>query len=225
MSLLAMSFAFGLAVFGTALAVGLRAYLVASATEQRDILDRMTLESAAHETLGRLAAGQSHSIKPTSLAEIGLNQRRVAVEMSLPEGKLDLQGDPEPVLRATLQQRGLTTAREDKPAPSSFASLAAMSRGWSLSASEEDCLRRLVTVGRTPEAFRPEAASGAREGLTRSVAAGDQVDVRVSLAARSGVKVIWVRARFTGATERPWQVHDYRRLQVRASPTPCTPVE
>ncbi len=216
-----MSFAFGLAVFGTALAVSLRAYLVASATEQRDILDRITLESAAHEVLGRLAAGQTHSIKPTNLAEIELNQRRVATELSLPEGKYDLQGDPDSVVLEALQQLGLAAAGERKPAPSSFETLGTMSRGWRLSASEEDCLRRFATVGRAPEAFRAEAAPGGGEGLMRSIAAGDQVDVRVSLPAQSRVSVLWVRARFTGAVDRPWRVHEYRRLTLATAQASC----
>ena len=216
-----MSFAFGLAVFGTALAVTLRAYLVAGAAEQRDILDRITLESAANDALGRLAAGQSHSIKPTNLAEIGLNDRRVAVELSLPEGKYDLQSDPYPLVLEALQRQGLTAAGQRKPATPSFETVEAMSRGWRLSASEEDCLRRFVTVGRAPEAFRPEAASGDGEGLMRSIAAGDQVDVRVSLAAQSGVNVLWIRARFTGAAERPWRVHDYRILRLGSSAGAC----
>lgn len=223
-SLLAMSFAFGLAVFGTAMAVGLRAYLVASTAEQRDLLDRITLESAANDLLGRLAAGEVHSIRPSRPAEFELNQRRLAIELSLPEGKRDLLGDPDRTVLEALQKRGMTAAREDRPDPSSFETVEAMSRGWRLSANEEDCLRRLVTVGRAPEAFRPEAASGDGEGLTRSITAGDQVDVRASLATQSGVKVLWVRARFTGAAERPWRVHDYRRLQVGSSPAPCTPV-
>lgn len=222
-SLLAMSFAFGLAVFGTALAVGLRAYLVASAAEQRDILDRITLESGANDVLGRLSAGEVHSIRPIRMAEIGLNQRRVAVELSLPEGKLDLQGDPDQVVLEALQRRGLKIAREDKPAPSSFETVEAMSRGWRLSAGEEDCLRRLVTVGRAPEVFRLEAAPGDGEGLTRSITAGDQVDVRASLTAPSGVKVLWIRARFTGAADRPWRVHDYRRLKLESTQASCEP--
>lgn len=218
-----MSFAFGLAVFGTALAVALRAYLVASSAEQRDILDRITLESAANEVLGRLAVGQSHSIKPSSLAPIERNQRWVAVELSLPEGKHDLQGDPDRVVLEALQRRGLTTDREDKAAPTSFETLEAMSRGWRLSAGEEDCLRRLVTVGRAPEAFRLEAAPGEGEGLTRSITAGDQVDVRASLTVPSGVKVLWIRARFTGAADRPWRVHDYRRLKLESTQASCEP--
>lgn len=216
-----MSFAFGLAVFGTALAVALRAYLVAGAAEQRDILDRITLESAANDVLGRLSAGEVHSIKPTSLAEIGLNRRRVAVELSLPEGKYDLQGDPYALVLKALQRHGLAAAGERKLATPSFETVGALSRRWRLSASEEDCLRRIVTMGRAPEEFRAEAAPGDGEGSMRSIAAGDQVDVRVSLPAQSGVSVLWVRARFTGVVDRPWRVHDYRRLMLGTEQAPC----
>ncbi len=221
MSLLAMSFAFGLAVFGTALSVALRAYLVASAAEQRDILDRITLESSANDVLGRFAAGEVHSIKPTNPADVRLNQRRVAVELSLPEGKLDLRGDPDLLVRSALQRGGLAKTGKEVPAPARFETVEALSRSWRLSAGEEDCLRRLVTLGRAPEAFRTEAASGDGKGLMRSIAAGDQVDVRVSLSARSGVSVLWLRARFTGAISRPWRVHDYRRLKLGMAQASC----
>lgn len=224
-SLLAMSFAFGLAVFGSALAVGLRAYLVASASEQRDVLDQITLESTVNDVLGRLAAGEVHSIKPSRPSYIELNQRRVAIELSLPEGKHDLQGDPDRTVLAALQRYGVAELNERRTAPSSFETLLDMSRTWRLSAGQEDCLRRVVTVGRAPEEFRPAAAPGDGEGLTRTVTAGDQVDVRVSLSAPRVTSVLWVRARFTGAAEGPWRVHDYRRLSLGPSSPTCGPVD
>lgn len=216
-----MSFAFGLAVFGTALAVALRAYLVASATEQRDILDRITLESIANDGLGRLAAGEVHSIKPIHQAGIELNQRRVAVELSLPEGKHDLQGDPDRVVLDALEGYGRAVDDKDRPAPSGFDSLEGLSRAWRLSAGEEDCLRRLATVGRAPEVYRPEAAPGGGEGLTRSAMAGDQVDLRTSVVTSTGSRVLWIRARFTGTADHPWRVHDYRRLTLSTTPAAC----
>ena len=216
-----MSFAFGLAVFGSALAVGLRAYLVASATQQRDILDRITLESAVNETLGRLAAGEIHSIKPTPLDSLDLNQRRGAIDLSLPEGKRDLKGDPDVALLEILQQHGLTGPDREPPQPSRFASLEGLSRAWRLSAGQEDCLRRVVTLGRAPEEFRPTAAPGDGEDLTRTITAGDQVDVRASLTASPATRVLWVRVRFTGAPDRPWRVHDYRRLTLETTSVPC----
>ena len=220
-SLLAMSFAFGLAVFGTALAVALRAYLAASAAEQRDILDQITLESAAHDVLGRLAAGEVHSIKPIQQAGMELNQRRVTVELSLPEGKQDLQGDPDRVVLDALNGYGREVAGKGRPAPSSFETLEGMSAAWRLSAKEEDCLRRVATVGRAPEVYRPEAAPGGGEGLTRSVTAGDQVDIRASQVTSTGSRVLWIRARFTGAANRPWRIHDYRRLTLGTTQPAC----
>lgn len=222
-SLLAMSFAFGLAVFGGALAVGLRAYLVAAATQQREILDRITLESAAHEVLGRLSAGQVHSIRPSRLDDIALNSRQVSIDLSLPEGKYDLGTDPDSTVLGSLRDHGLGLAVGQKPVPSSFQSLEAMSRGWRMSAAEEDCLRQLITVGRAPEEFRPEAAPGKGDALTRSIASGDQVDIRTSLEDRSGRRVLWMRARFSGYATRPWQVHDFRRLTLTSPAASCTP--
>lgn len=220
-SLLAMSFAFGLAVFGSALAVGLRAYLVASASEQRDILDRITLESAAHEMLGRLAAGEVHSIRPMQRDELGLNQRRVAIGLSLPEGKRDLKGDPDSEVLEVLQQHGLVSPNRAQPAPSVFETLESMSRAWRLSADKEDCLRQVATVGRAPEEFRPAAAAATEDDLdvTRTISAGDQVDLRVSLTASGVTRTLWIRARFTGATDSPWRFHDYRRLTLKTTST------
>lgn len=211
-SLLAMSFAFGLAVFGSAMAVALRAYLVAAAGEQREMLDRITLESAANDVLGRLAAGQSHSIKPSRLAEVELNQRQISVELSLPEGKHDLGGDPDQVVGRALLDQDLSVSAALAGPLSTFDSLADLSRVLRLSATQEDCLRRVVTVGRAPEEYRPEAAAGGGEGLSRSAAVGDQVDLRVSLGRGAGQRVLWTRARFSGGPAG-WALHDYRRLQ------------
>jgi len=216
-----MSFAFGLALFGGALSVGLRAYLVAAATQQRDIVDRITLESAAHEVFGRLSAGEVHPVRPSRLDDITLNARQVAVELSLPEGKYDLADDPDPLVLGVLRDHGLGAGSASRAAPSSFASLETMSRGWHLAAAEEDCLRRLMTVGRAPEELRPEAMPGDGESLARSIASGDQVDIRTSLQGRSGRRVLWMRARFSGNSMRPWQVHDFRLLAITSPATDC----
>lgn len=219
-SLLAMSFAFGLAVLGTALAVGLRSYLVAAAAQHREILDRITLESAAHEILGRLAAGESHSIKPSKRADIEMNQRRVSVELSLPEGKYDLkaEADREPMIAALGRQAVAGPAQS--ASLSFYSSIAELSNAWRLTAPREDCLRRVVTVGRAPEAFDPEAAPGGGDELIRIAVAGDQVDVRASLSGASQ-RVLWTRARFTGSAYEPWRLHDYRSLKFSAAEAPC----
>jgi hypothetical protein len=215
-----MSFAFGLAVLGTALAVGLRSYLVASAAQQREILDRITVESATHEVLGRLAAGQRHSIKPSKLADIELNQRRVSIELSLPEGKYDLkaEGDREPMIAALGRQAVAGPAQS--ASLSFYSSIAELSHAWRLTAPKEDCLRRVVTVGRAPEAFDPEAAPGGGDELVRTAVAGDQVDLRASLSGASQ-RVLWTRARFTGSAHETWRLHDYRSLRFGAAEALC----
>lgn len=215
-SLLAVSFAFGLAVFGSALAAGLGAYLSTAAREQRDVLDRITLESAANAALGQLAAGQSQSVRPTRLADVDLNRRQVSVEVSLPEGKYDLRDDTADDVIAAMQGRGFVLSSNHK-ALSAFDSLEAASRAWRLSADQEDCMRRGITLGRAPEAFYPEAASGKGEDQLRTVVAGDQVDVRVALERAGRGRVLWLRARFNGGASA-WSLHDYRRLQVEK---PC----
>lgn len=220
--MLAMSFAFGLAVFGTALAVGLRSYLVAAATEQREILDRITLESATHDVLGRLSAGETHAIRPSRLADVQLNGRSVGVGLSLPEGKHDPGIDSDATVLEALRNRGLLEEAGRNSGPSSFDNLEAMSRGWQLSAVREDCLRAWITFGRSPEEFRSEAAPGEGTGLTRTISSGDQVDVRAALDSGSGQRVLWMRVRFSGSAIRPWQVHDFRRLFIPANAHSCS---
>jgi len=216
-----MSFAFGLAVLGSALAVTLRAHLAASASEQRDIIDRITLESAVNGTLGRLAAGEVQPIQPTALDDVLLNGRRIAVELSLPEGKRDLGADPDASVLEILERHGLARPAGGQLAPSSFGSITEFSRAWRFSSSQEDCLRRVATVGRAPERFKPEARPGDEGHLVRTITPGDQVDLRVSYTTQSSTRVLWVRARFTGARDFAWRFHDYKPLTLGSAPHLC----
>jgi hypothetical protein len=98
-----MSFAFGLAVFGTALAVGMRAYLAAAVLEEQTIRNRMALESAAAAVLGELASGQS--TQTTGPRTIG--NRSIFLTLSRPGTKLDLAGDEPAALLEALIRQGL----------------------------------------------------------------------------------------------------------------------
>lgn len=211
-SLLAMSFAFGLAVFGTALAVGLRAHLSAAVSEERAIRSRIALESAAAAVLGELASG-----RPTpATVQRTIDGQTITLELSRPGAKLDLVGDGEAILLGTLARQGL----EGVPATSwrGARNLTEMSSRLGLSAAGEDCLRRRFTYGRAP-ALMDDARSP--DPFPVQAGAGEQADIRASLSGARGDDVLWLRARFTGG-ETGWKVHDYRRLRGAATCEPST---
>jgi len=208
-----MSFAFGLAILGGAVAVGVRAYIGATATEQREVMTRIALESAAADLLGRYSAGEAQPLRPTTLPMFEINGRSVSVEASLPEGKRDLNGDAPRPVQAALAPFG----PQDGAAPATIraSSLVELSRRMRLSADREDCLRRVITAGRAPEEFRPEASAstGAQEEVVRVAATGDQTDLRVAVDGPAGRTVLWTRARFSGQAGGGWALHDYRVLR------------
>lgn len=201
-----MSFAFGLAVLGGALSVGLRSYLTTATRQERDIRATIALESAAADVLGRLAAGgQGASPNPKS------GPVEVTLELSRPNAKVDLAADAGSLVRQTLDSDGLIDA--GAPLPALDGGLAKASRVLGLNARQEDCLRRHATFGRAPAARVEGPAAGLPVG---PAIAGDQIDVRASLKDGDRDEVLWLRVRFTGR-ETGWLVHDYRRLSGTAT--------
>lgn len=203
-SLLAMSFAFGLAILGTTLVAGLGAYLSAASREERSVRDRIALESAAAEVLGQLAAGAQ--VEPYVQKQI--DGRTVSVEVSSVVAKRDLRSDPTENLKAALGAAGMPGVAalrlED------VSDLAAASRQGGLDGPHEDCLRRGFTFGRAPAPFDPAP----QEDMVAPPQAGGQLDLRAGLRTSRGEEVLWIRARFTGR-ENGWLLHDYRRLRGR----------
>lgn len=216
-ALLAVSFAFALVTLGTALAVSLRGYLAAAGRTERAILDRISMESAAAAHLGKVAAGEAVAVRPLSQAEILLNGRRIALETSLPDGKRDPSTDTSAEISEAFAQAGLTTP----VGPLKSTSLAALSESEKLSSSQEDCLRRWVTFGRSPAPYEPGARQGSTEDEVQGLSAGDQLDLRLSLRGRQGVSVLWLRVRMVGGNEG-WVLHDYRPLARRNLLVECT---
>lgn len=202
-------------MLGGALAVGVQNYLKVAGLEQRRVLDRISLESAAVKVLGEIAAGEPHPLQPTRLPDVEINGRPITVSISLPEGKHEPSVDDPATIRDILHRAGVAESRSQSIATSLVEFLA--SRG--VSAAQEDCLRRELTYGRAPEEFRSDSA-GAQEAEAasrpnvRTVSAGDQVDLRLARALPDGEQVLWVRARF-GGEGRPWSLHDYRMLKIR----------
>ncbi len=213
-SLLAMSFAFGLAIFGTALAVALRAYLAATGAEEQTIRTRIALESASAAVLGEMVAGQPSA--PIGLRQIGT--RSLTVTLSRPDAKLDFEGDGSTALSEALARQGLAAAGDGSWRGAR--NLAEVSARLGLSAAEEDCLRRAFTFGRSPAPLSPEAGSA---DPPLRLGAGDQLDLRASVSgARVRDEVLWLRVRFTGG-ETGWKVHDYRRLRGQVACRSRTP--
>lgn len=202
-SLLAMSFAFGLAVFGTALAVGLRAYVLAAVSEEQTIRTRIALESAAAAVLGEMASGRS---SPPVIQRL-VGARSIALELSRPGAKFDFVGDGETVLVDALALQGVGAARETSWRDAR--TLTELSSRLGLDAAGEDCLRRQFTYGRAPALIDGGATP---EPLRLQAGAGEQLDIRASLSGARGDEVLWLRARFTGGGTG-WKVHDYRRLR------------
>ncbi|MFN4040031.1 MAG: hypothetical protein ACK4I0_00005 [Brevundimonas sp.] len=211
MSLLATASAFGLAALGTGLGAALTHYIRSSIDRERGIVDRISLESAVALAAGRLAAGAEHRLAPHDVEPVVLNGRSVALWMSLPEGKHDLVMDEEAelaeVLEASDLPRSLTVTAQNETGTG----LARLSASSKLTAAQEDQLRRRFTVGRAPEPLAPEAMQPDGDDV-RTIAPGDQIDLRAELASQRFQSVLWVRLRFGG--ERVWRTHDYRQLRV-----------
>ncbi|WP_162938766.1 hypothetical protein [Brevundimonas naejangsanensis] len=210
MTLLAVSFAFGLATLGAALAVSARSYLVSAASRERAILDRISLESVAAQTLADIAIKRERPSQALQLEPVLINGRLIMVEASIPEIKVDLAMDDDEVIRSAM---GGT--KDHGEVFKGISGMAAWASAAGLSTVEEDCIRRVATFGRAPETFAaslrlPEAPLNVR--LER----GDQVDVRAILKKGRADQVLWVRARFDNP-QVAWRVHDYRKLDGKLS--------
>lgn len=219
-SILAISFALGLALLGSAIAVGLSHYLGAAVGRERAILDRITLESAAAAELGRLSRGVPHPAAPHE-REMALNGRSVTVALSMPAGKHDLAGDARAVLAARLDEARLPNGLAERPATGADG-LALRASRLGLAPAEEDRMRRLFTLGRAPGLLDPLAGEGADMEVERILGAGDQVDVRVAFRALGGEHVLWLRARHLGEESGAWALHDHRRLRITHGGSPAS---
>ena len=207
-TLLAVTFAFGLATLGTALAVSTRSYLASATSRERAILDRISLESAAAQALSDVAVKGERPLRAVQLQPVRFNGREVAAELSVPERKIDLVMDDEEAIKQAIPAppSGIPVVGAGAPL-----GLAIWMKAAGFSASAEDCLRRRVTFGRAPEAL-DETLGGGGEHDAAQLVIGDQVDLRLNLDSGGSRPVLWVRARFAGGAGRPWRIHDYRRL-------------
>lgn len=176
----------------------------------------MAVESAIADHLGQVAAGRPYRLTATRM-QTTIGARPLNLEFSSPLAKVDPAMDSAAAVREALQSAGLTSPSEIGPLGGT-GTLAGLSKRLGLDAASEDCLRRVVTYGRAPAA-RTDVSIRDAAG-SRSVRPGDQLDVRASVAAPIGERVLWTRVRFTGDAKGRWLVHDYRLLST-SSPAPC----
>ena len=210
-----MAFAVGLGIFGGALTTGLRAYLTTAAAEQRDILDRIALESAVNATLGQMVSDRESSVALVS--EQSVNLRVVKVEVASPAFKYDLNGDDEEELMEALGP--IAQSGKGRDTTYGIRTLDQLVRIWRLSTKEEDCARQRVTAGRAPAPRLAEDVSS--EELIAVAGAGDQLDLRASITSDGGERVMWIRARLTGQPAQPWRSQDYRVMTLRNDAWVC----
>lgn len=204
-TLLAVTFAFGLATLGTALAVSVRSYVTSATLRERAIVDRISLESAAAQTLAQIATHGERPLSAEHWPTVKFNGREVGVEVSTPDTKIDLGMDKEGLTRQVVQALAL-----DRNASNEAKSLVAWVRDAGVSSEQEDCLRRKATYGRAPEVLRVLSAG---ETSSTVIAAGDQADLRLSIKRPLDTSILWVRARFT-EMQGEWALHDYRNLKL-----------
>jgi hypothetical protein len=226
----AIATVFAVMTVAAAVVLGTASYRLTTGRVQRELVDRVSLESAIAATADDLINGAPQPLAAHDGQPLVINGRTVEVRISAPEGKFDLNGDSRRELADGLAVFGLQARLRDRllaalpPPPAegrpaaSVDSLASVFEAAAINGAEEDCLRRWVTVGRWPEGRADEAMGpAADEAPTREIRAGDQVDLRASIAGPRGrIRVLWARLRFTGAPDRPWLAHDWRFLTIRA---------
>lgn len=232
---LAMATVFAVATVAAGVVVAAGQYRKAAARSERDLLDRVTLESAVAAQADALLVGPAQPLAAHQGLLFALNGRTVSVEVSAPQGKFDLNGDGADSIDQGLAVNGLpaalrdrlvraATARDAAGQASSIRSLRDVAAALSLSQTEEDCARRWVTVGRWPGPMDDAGIGRAAEGAAvRTIGPGDQADLRAETAGRGGRRVLWARLRFTGELERPWRAHDWRFLQPAAAGAAACP--
>ena len=92
-TLLAITFAFGLATLGATIAVSARSYLVSATAREHVILDRISLESVAMLGLADIAQRGERPLQPVRSPAVSINGRSIVTDISIPETKIDLKMD------------------------------------------------------------------------------------------------------------------------------------
>jgi hypothetical protein len=231
---------FALAALSGAVVVSVTALARNAQAAEQALLLRISLESAVETAAD---AWRRTGSVPTAPAVV--NGRSIAVAATNPLDKLDLNEDPAELIVAAAQSAGL-----DAPARAHleralegraedevrFSAYAEFVTATGLNSGDEDCLRRVTTLGRWPAPLSAETTERLQAGAEaatsppadRASAAdgkppaapprpGDQLELRAEAAAlRGGAAVLWTRLRYTGEKSVPWAAHEWRFLQLAA---------
>lgn len=223
---LAMVTVFAVATVASGVVIAAGQYRKAAARAERELLERVTLESGVAAQADALLIGPPSPLAAHSGLTFAINGQTVTVEVSAPQGKYDLNGDSaesigqglsvygfEPGLRDRLT--GAVAAGQAAGGAARFESLRDLAAALDLSQTQEDCVRRWLTVGRWPGPMDDTGVGKAgKDAATRRLSPGDQVDLRAVVEQRGGGRrVLWARLRYTGDAGEPWKVHGWRFLQ------------
>ncbi|HWF77298.1 MAG TPA: hypothetical protein VN694_08990 [Caulobacteraceae bacterium] len=225
---LTMALAFSLMAMATAI-VGMvlvsdkQAKAAASET-----LTRASLESAVEAALFDVEQNGEPQTPEWDGPEQTLNGQTVTVVVADTRYKPDINsskpGEVGPVLAdPALKNRALaalTPPSPDNPrAP--YTRFIEFTQAIAARPTEEDCLRRRLTIGRNvPMTPAPPAQAFAPPRQPLEV--GAVIDVRAEMRDWEGrLEVLWRRARYTGQPARPWLTHDWRIIRLGRTEPDC----
>jgi hypothetical protein len=229
-----MTTVFAVATVASGVVVAAGQYRKAAARSERELLERVTLDSAVTAQADALLVGPPTPLAAHPGLTFAINGKTVTVEVSAPQGKYDLNGDTaqaigqglsvygfEPVLRDRII--GVVAAGQAAGGAARFESLRDLAAALDLSQTQEDCIRRWLTVGRWPGAMDNTGVGKAgRDAPMRRFSPGDQADLRAVVEQRGGGRrVLWARLRYTGDAIDPWKAHDWRLLQPGGDAATC----
>lgn len=203
----------------------------ASAT---DLATRVALESATEQALFDV----EHDGEPISaewMAQESYDGLDVTVTLAPTRYKPDINKTDAAVVAAAIADKdlshritlALTPAKPEDARPdfTRFGDFVrAVGGGAEADASEEDCLRRRLAIGRPKGDVDPAPSNTAlippRAGLDIS----ELIDVRAETRDAAGRRtVLWRRVRYSGKPDRLWLTHDWRLMRLPRQDVDCPP--
>lgn len=215
-----------------AIAAGLTGFVTLRVHDARvqdqAVFNVITLESAIEAALLDIQKDGAPEANSWTF-ETRLNNQDVRLLVTPTKYKPDLNNDAAAIVTEAIGDPALATrvgallVQPDPKAPKikimrfsdAMASLKA-------EAVEEDCMRQLLTLGRQSSTLEPRLPETKMKPRRSALAAGDLLDVRAELGGGAHAReVLWMRVRFSGVPERPWRVHDWKRLRLPPQAQAC----
>jgi hypothetical protein len=228
---LPLTLALAFAIMSTAAGLTGLVTVKAKAARQKDadLFALITLESATQAALTALEKDGAPQAPRWERSET-LNNRKVELTFLAVGYKPDAGKDPAPALAAGVVQPELRArvvralaSPDPKIARASFGRFADFLKAAETSASEEDCLRALMTFGRQAPEPTPLPPATALSPEILPLAPGDVVEVRAAVRTDRYSDILWQRVRYTGTPDQPWHIHDWRRLRLAPGAVLCKP--